>query len=154
MTLELAYEGVTLRRSAWGLDNEDTPSWMDDALCAQTDPEAFFPNKGESTKEAKKTCMACPVRQQCLEYALERDERFGVWGGLSVRERRKLKRDMPPKYRGKAEPVQLKTPTITAACGTEGGAKGHWRRDEVSCRSCKEASAAARKTRLSRQGVR
>ena len=46
------------------------------ALCAETDPEAFFPEKGGSTREAKKVCMACEVRVECLDYALENDERF------------------------------------------------------------------------------
>ncbi|HEU4363761.1 MAG TPA: WhiB family transcriptional regulator [Mycobacterium sp.] len=66
--------------------------WQDRALCAQTDPEAFFPEKGGSTREAKKICQRCPVRAECLEYALAHDERFGIWGGLSERERRRLKR--------------------------------------------------------------
>ncbi len=66
--------------------------WQEQALCAQTDPEAFFPEKGGSTREAKRICQACGVRDECLEYALEHDERFGIWGGLSERERRKLKK--------------------------------------------------------------
>src|ERR1700728_4341877 len=71
----------------------DEASWQERALCAQTDPEAFFPEKGGSTREAKRICMGCEVRDECLEYALEHDERFGIWGGLSARERRRLKRD-------------------------------------------------------------
>lgn len=66
--------------------------WQSDALCAQTDPEAFFPEKGGSTRDAKKVCAACNVRSQCLEYALANDERFGIWGGLSERERRRLRK--------------------------------------------------------------
>jgi WhiB family transcriptional regulator, redox-sensing transcriptional regulator len=66
--------------------------WQERALCAQTDPEAFFPEKGGSTREAKRICMGCEVRAACLEYALAHDERFGIWGGLSERERRRLKR--------------------------------------------------------------
>jgi WhiB family transcriptional regulator, redox-sensing transcriptional regulator len=66
--------------------------WQDRALCAQTDPEAFFPEKGGSTREAKKICLGCEVRAECLDYALAHDERFGIWGGLSERERRRLKR--------------------------------------------------------------
>ncbi|CAM2939131.1 Transcriptional regulator WhiB [Skermania piniformis] len=66
--------------------------WQERALCAQTDPEAFFPEKGGSTREAKRICMGCQVRDECLEYALANDERFGIWGGLSERERRRLKR--------------------------------------------------------------
>jgi WhiB family redox-sensing transcriptional regulator len=67
-------------------------SWQERALCAQTDPEAFFPEKGGSTREAKKVCLGCEVRSDCLEYALGHDERFGIWGGLSERERRRLKK--------------------------------------------------------------
>ena len=67
-------------------------SWQERSFCAQTDPEAFFPEKGGSTREAKKVCVGCEVRAECLEYALAHDERFGIWGGLSERERRKLKK--------------------------------------------------------------
>jgi WhiB family redox-sensing transcriptional regulator len=67
-------------------------SWQERALCAETDPESFFPEKGGSTREAKRICSSCEVRRECLEYALENDERFGIWGGLSERERRRLKR--------------------------------------------------------------
>ena len=66
-------------------------SWRLDALCAETDPEAFFPEKGGSTREAKRVCTGCDVRAECLEYALSNDERFGIWGGLSERERRRLR---------------------------------------------------------------
>jgi WhiB family redox-sensing transcriptional regulator len=74
------------------LEDETLLSWQDKALCAQTDPEAFFPEKGGSTREAKRICVSCEVKQECLEYALMQDERFGIWGGLSERERRRLKR--------------------------------------------------------------
>ncbi len=73
-----------------GLPDEN--GWHERALCAQTDPEAFFPEKGGSTREAKRVCTGCEVRAECLEYALSNDERFGIWGGLSERERRRLKR--------------------------------------------------------------
>ena len=69
-----------------------SPDWKDRALCAETDPEAFFPEKGGSTREAKKVCVSCEVRSECLDFALGNDERFGIWGGLSERERRRLKR--------------------------------------------------------------
>jgi WhiB family redox-sensing transcriptional regulator len=68
------------------------PDWRERALCSQTDPEAFFPEKGGGTREAKRICSRCPVVIDCLQYALGRDERFGIWGGLSERERRALKR--------------------------------------------------------------
>lgn len=73
-------------------DDDAVMGWQERALCAQTDPEAFFPEKGGSTREAKKVCTGCEVRAECLEYALANDERFGIWGGLSERERRKLKK--------------------------------------------------------------
>src|SRR6185437_13053021 len=74
----------------FGLPEEQ--AWQERALCSQTDPEAFFPEKGGSTREAKKICVGCEVRGECLEFALEHDERFGIWGGLSERERRRIKR--------------------------------------------------------------
>jgi WhiB family transcriptional regulator, redox-sensing transcriptional regulator len=73
-------------------DDEGQLAWQADALCAQTDPEAFFPEKGGSTRDAKKICTQCEVKAECLEYALANDERFGIWGGLSERERRRLRR--------------------------------------------------------------
>lgn len=66
------------------------PKWQDQALCAQTDPESFFPEKGGSTRPAKKICLGCEVRAECLEYALVNEERYGVWGGYSERERRRM----------------------------------------------------------------
>jgi WhiB family redox-sensing transcriptional regulator len=76
-----------------GMDDAGELRWQDRALCAQTDPEAFFPEKGGSTREAKKVCRSCEVRAECLEYALKHEERFGIWGGLSERERRQMKRE-------------------------------------------------------------
>ena len=73
-------------------EQAEEPDWQERALCAQTDPEAFFPEKGGSTREAKRICSGCDVRAECLEYALAHDERFGIWGGLSERERRRLRR--------------------------------------------------------------
>lgn len=73
-------------------DLRERPQWQDEALCRETDPEVFYPEKGGSTTAAKRVCMGCPVRAECLTEALERQERFGIWGGLSERERRKLAR--------------------------------------------------------------
>ena len=82
---------VDLLREPFGEPVEE-PDWQERALCAQTDPEAFFPEKGGSTREAKRICSGCEVRAECLDYALAHDERFGIWGGLSERERRRLRR--------------------------------------------------------------
>ena len=79
----------------YSVDEDDAQgelAWQTDALCAQTDPEAFFPEKGGSTRDAKHVCEACPVSGQCLDYAMTNDEKFGIWGGLSERERRRLRR--------------------------------------------------------------
>jgi WhiB family redox-sensing transcriptional regulator len=78
---------------SFAVDGDEEPDWQENALCAQTDPEAFFPEKGGSTREAKRICSGCDVRAECLEYALAHDERFGIWGGLSERERRRLRRE-------------------------------------------------------------
>lgn len=67
------------------------PEWTLDALCAQVDADMFFPEKGGSTREAKRICAMCPVAAECLDYALEHDEGFGIYGGMSERERRKLR---------------------------------------------------------------
>jgi WhiB family redox-sensing transcriptional regulator len=86
-------EGVSLSFDlGTGKDESGILPWQEEALCAQTEPEAFFPEKGGSTREAKRVCGRCDVRGECLEYALAHDERFGIWGGLSERERRRLKR--------------------------------------------------------------
>ncbi|MCI1935362.1 MAG: WhiB family transcriptional regulator [Bifidobacteriaceae bacterium] len=78
----------------WGLFGaHDDVSWHLKALCAQTDPDAFFPEKGGSTRDAKSICAHCEVREQCLKWAIENDERFGIWGGMSERERRKYKKN-------------------------------------------------------------
>lgn len=71
-------------------DGLDAMGWADDALCAQTDPENWFPEKGGSTAVAKATCMRCLVRAECLDHALARPEKFGIWGGLTVKQRNRL----------------------------------------------------------------
>jgi WhiB family redox-sensing transcriptional regulator len=70
----------------------DSQDWQDSALCAQTDPDAFFPDKGESNRAARRVCLACEVRVECLEYALTYGEPYGIWGGMSERERRRMMR--------------------------------------------------------------
>jgi WhiB family redox-sensing transcriptional regulator len=66
-------------------------AWRGDAPCSQTDPEAFFPEPGSSTQPAKTVCGACPVRVECLEHALAKNELYGVWGGLSPQARAELR---------------------------------------------------------------
>ncbi|MGW0738098.1 WhiB family transcriptional regulator [Streptomyces sp. NPDC002851] len=81
---------ASAKQSTGPLDHES--GWRELALCAQTGSEFFFPEPGSSVREAKQICLACEGRAACLEYALANDERFGVWGGLSEKERDRLKR--------------------------------------------------------------
>ena len=67
-------------------------SWQDFANCSGADQDLFFPERGASTRKAKAICAACVVKAECLEYAIRQGERFGIWGGLSERERRKIRR--------------------------------------------------------------
>ncbi len=69
-----------------------SPAFMDLGSCRGVDPDIFFPDRGESLSPAKAICAECIVRDECLEYALDNRERFGVWGGTSERERRRLRR--------------------------------------------------------------
>jgi WhiB family redox-sensing transcriptional regulator len=80
-------------------DHKDPEPWKRSGLCRETDPEAFFPEKGCSTRPGKKICNGgahfgdgCPVKAECLAYALRHGERFGIWGGLSEPERRRYRR--------------------------------------------------------------
>ena len=67
--------------------------WQDRARCREFDPEIFFPERGGSSKAARAVCAKCEVRAHCLEYALNNKEQFGIWGGTSERERRRLRKE-------------------------------------------------------------
>jgi WhiB family transcriptional regulator, redox-sensing transcriptional regulator len=67
-------------------------NWMDQARCGEIGGDEWFPEKGGSTAQAKAICRACEVRAECLEYALEHHEHWGIWGGLSGPQRRRLQR--------------------------------------------------------------
>ncbi|MBA2280492.1 MAG: WhiB family transcriptional regulator [Acidimicrobiia bacterium] len=73
-------------------DRRAEASWQDLANCLGVDPDLFFPERGASTREAKEVCRGCEVREHCLEYALANGEKFGIWGGMSERERRRIRR--------------------------------------------------------------
>lgn len=121
--------------------------WIGEALCAQVgsysqpdaDDEMFFPGKGGSVVAAKSVCRECPVAAECLQYALDHDERFGIWGGYTERERRRLKRD---------ETFEAWTPKPI-----EHGHKGYWR--GCACDVCLEGfnahNKAVREARKERQ---
>jgi WhiB family redox-sensing transcriptional regulator len=68
-------------------------TWQDSALCREVDPEMFFPEKGERPTDPRRVCFACQVRAECLEYALANGERYGIWGGTTETQRRRLRRE-------------------------------------------------------------
>jgi WhiB family redox-sensing transcriptional regulator len=87
-------------RHIWVSAGYDLPAaqgdWVDSAVCAQTDPNLFYPEgKGFTGAKAKEVCRTCPVRIQCLDWALEHDERYGVWGGMTADQRAQLKKGRP-----------------------------------------------------------
>jgi WhiB family redox-sensing transcriptional regulator len=69
------------------------PEWTKQALCAEVDPVIFFPEIGDNVSNAKRICKACDVRLQCLDYSLQNNERYGIWGGLTEHDRRRLRRE-------------------------------------------------------------
>jgi len=74
--------------------------WQSRANCMGVDPELFFPERGSSTREAKEVCRGCVVQQDCLEFAIANGEKFGIWGGMSERERRRVRRSRVLHERG------------------------------------------------------
>lgn len=103
-------------------------SWMDVAECKGMDADLFHPARGGDTYAAKAVCVECLVRVECLEYALANNEKVGIWGGTSERERRALRRERN---------IALPKPPIRH--GTVRGATTHRARGEEPCQSCKDA---------------
>lgn len=127
-----------------GLDPDGT-TWRDSALCAQVDNDLFYPEKGGSTRPAKSLCERCEVRQQCLDFAVANDERHGIWGGLSERERRRLR---AAKKAPTSPPEPQRRDLKPIDHGTPRGYVTHRRRKEESCRPCLDAFNAYNKNRL------
>jgi WhiB family redox-sensing transcriptional regulator len=68
--------------------------WMDAANCTEIAPDAWFPEKGavsNLTYQAVEVCKTCPVRQRCLDYAIDNEIRFGTWGGKTAEQRARMK---------------------------------------------------------------
>ncbi len=80
-----------LEQLSWLLSPSEN-DWQSQANCLGVDPDLFFPERGASTREAKEVCRGCIVREDCLEYAIANGEKFGIWGGMSERERRRVRR--------------------------------------------------------------
>jgi WhiB family redox-sensing transcriptional regulator len=71
----------------------DDLAWQDYSNCRGADADLFFPERGASTRKAKAICNACQVKAECLEFAIVQSEKFGIWGGLSERERRRIRKE-------------------------------------------------------------
>lgn len=90
--------------------NGDPAAWKRDAACRGCDPDLFYPHRGQDVRAAKALCRGCPVRFECLEASLDGEgERFGIWGGLSEKERRRIRR-----MRRKAAGIPLRGPIARA----------------------------------------
>lgn len=71
----------------------ESMAWSAYGGCASADPDLFFPEPGADTAPAREICRSCPVRRMCLDYALETRQKFGIWGGMTENQRRRLRRD-------------------------------------------------------------
>jgi hypothetical protein len=106
------------------------------AVCAQTDPEMWFPTPGKSPAAAKKLCVSCPARTACLDTAM-RTPVLGVWGGTTVAERRALAQTIGRSYNPDLVAPGAGPPT---GCGTPSGARRHYRAGEPVCEPCRHAA--------------
>lgn len=72
--------------------DKEPEAWMDFANCTGVDPELFFPRRGEPDIGAREVCERCDVRRECALAALAANEIYGVWGGLSRKQRLRIQR--------------------------------------------------------------
>ena len=114
--------------------------WQESAVCRSVDPDLFFPEQAGPSHEAKRVCAACPVRIECLAYALAHRDRYGIWGGLTARERRRL---IPSRPYARRE----------IRHGTAGGYYTHRRRDEQPCGDCQQAASEQWRRKKERRRV-
>lgn len=140
MTTETPVAGLTTRPATG-------TTWKLDGLCREVDADLFFPEVGTPSRKAKETCFACDVRTECLTYALDNNERFGIWGGLNERERRQLRKTTPTPT---PKPVATRSPiprpehgggNPIAPCGTESAYRRHKRYREPIDEACAEGHA-------------
>ncbi|HEX6518300.1 MAG TPA: WhiB family transcriptional regulator [Nocardioidaceae bacterium] len=115
-------------------------------LCTQTDPEIFFPDRGDNSHDARQVCGICPVRALCLEWALALPEQYGIWGGTTESERRRIRRARATEKPAEPAPVVKPVPKPArepVTCGTRRGYQRHRRLGEPACDPCRWANAAA-----------
>jgi hypothetical protein len=120
--------------------------WMQDALCAQVGGDLWHPKVGESASPAKRVCLECPVREACLDWALRTKEPFGILGGFSERERRRLKRGEQVRLKSRPEYVPQIRPC--AFCNTD--FRADWSTAVYCGRRCQKAAALERRAQRRR----
>lgn len=119
--------------------------WRQQANCLGTAVNLFFPEQGASTHDAvwaKAICAACPVRTECLDANI--DEKWGIWGGMSERERRKERRRRAGFAEENEPPAQPRKRIRSAPmqpCGTRAAFRRHYLAGETPCGPCREANA-------------
>jgi WhiB family redox-sensing transcriptional regulator len=127
---------------------DSRPDWFRDAACRGLDTNLFFPEKGEPA-QAKQVCETCPVTIECL--ALGIDERQGIWGNTSERERVQIRRKVRAAT-GKSQNAALRPSPINH--GTNVGYGQHRSAGEEACYECRRAHAAAvREEKLRRKAA-
>ncbi len=112
--------------------------WMADAACRDhPNPDLFFADLTDHHihRTAKTICAECPVTNQCRSYATDKGAEFGVWGGLTAKERGRLEKTQ-------RTPAP---PTLAKQCGTIAGAQRHYRRGEGTCPRCRVAATEHRR---------
>ncbi|MDL5205087.1 WhiB family transcriptional regulator [Streptomyces sp. ALI-76-A] len=127
--------------------------WLRHAVCAGMDQRAFFATGRHARAQvfaAKRVCDACPVREQCREWAIESGERWGVWGGMSQDELRKKRRRFTSRAKAGTRPAPKKREP--AKCGTRPGYQKHLREKTPVCGPCRQANTDA-DNRLRRTGT-
>lgn len=124
----------------------EAQSFMESAACRGMDPELFYPHKGDSPTNAKQVCYVCQVKRECLEYALQNNERDGIWGGASERERRQIKRERSRAIDAVArtrrttgmQPKQRRSRPMRDTCCHGHSRAEHWRKTQSGQGYCKE----------------
>jgi hypothetical protein len=117
--------------------HEENPTWRELAACRGLHPDLFHPERGTDTRTPKQVCADCPVTAECLAFALVNFEKHGIWGGMSERERRTLRRNL-------TRTGVLQPPPRGIDHGTVAGYHAHRRAHQVPCDECKTAYAVYR----------
>jgi hypothetical protein len=124
------------------------PKFEQPGLCSKVDPDTFFPEVGRNVREAKRICQDCPVRIDCLTWALDHSERYGVWGGKTYEERKHIKM-------GRVELVEVEVPPLDMSkytCADGHGYRGYKR--GCKCHTCKSGYAMYQREYQLRAGRR